>query len=954
MSSIDPFVPGATLLQYRLVERLSPAVWKAEDTRSGKTVAVKVLSRQLPRDAAKRDALIREVRINAALYHTSIINILEIVPAGEALLMVMELVDGRSIASLVRNKPLDRQTFFRVAYQATDALRLLHAKNVVHGSLNADSILLTPAGQVKIGGFNIATFLQKREGQPGAFQLRGTDARAVAYMAPEQITSQPVTPQTDIYSLGLVLYEAAVGKPAYSGESAAEVARKVVGEQPPNPKIINANIDNAVLAVTGRCLFKDPYRRYKEAKLLADDINKADNEAATFAADLARAMVAPSGAPSGAKSRNTILLLADIVDFDKLQADDSAAATKAAARMQQIVGEAVYLFDGEVVDPFGPRVVAELPSVESALEAARKAEFDFSPDQQEGEYIPVRMILHAGDVITKEGQVIGEAVEKGFEVLGTIPAQKLLLTEEFAKRARATVRLRDAGARAGTKLYEIVPPEPHETTATEINTEELEKEAREEAAAMAAAATALAKKRKRTRLAIAAVALIVIVAGTGALLWQRGRKPAPVVKVVTELPPATTATPRRVYLEPLGVEGTDPTIAQRATGIRLATIEVLRAFPELRIADAAGNGVTSFAAKLRAGAAGAELIADTKPPSPAPDAASAIESLVRFVRSEVKLNAPAAMNAAALNAFADAVVAFGAKDNPKTESSLKASIAADPKFLPAQLLAMRYFDLQGRDADALEAAKQVEGLDPVNADAARKIGRASLRAGDLGTALGSFGTVLKTVPTDTEALNVIGRYATAVPDAGKLAVVITRVSPMYAAVHEPDVLLANGRIDAAVSKLYDIERRTPGNPALCLKIGRIAVLRHSTEIAAIELKKLQDSDPAYGAHLLRAYIAAANNSRAEAAAELKSAEAASVPGDDFRTSAAEIAAVGGDARGALESLEKAAARKEPTAAYVLNNPLFRFLASEPRYQKVRDAFTAEQNEVRTALSNLAL
>jgi len=64
--------------------------------------------------------------------------------------------------------------------------------------------------------------------------------------------------------------------------------------------------------------------------------------------------------------------------------------------------------------------------------------------------------------------------------------------------------------------------------------------------------------------------------------------------------------------------------------------------------------------------------------------------------------------------------------------------------------------------------------------------------------------------------------------------------------------------------------------------------------------------------------------------------------------------VGGDARGALESLEKAAARKEPTAAYVLNNPLFRFLASEPRYQKVRDAFTAEQYEVRTALSNLAL
>src|ERR1051325_7067230 len=129
MSSNDPFVPGATLLQYRLIDRLSSAVWRAEDTRSGKTVAVKILSRQLPRDTAKRDALLRAVRGNAALYHTSIIHIIEIAPAGD-----------ETRESPAPNKPLDRTTFSRVAYQCPDAPRRLHAKNVVDGSLNADSI----------------------------------------------------------------------------------------------------------------------------------------------------------------------------------------------------------------------------------------------------------------------------------------------------------------------------------------------------------------------------------------------------------------------------------------------------------------------------------------------------------------------------------------------------------------------------------------------------------------------------------------------------------------------------------------------------------------------------------------------------------------------------------------------------------------------------------------------
>jgi len=617
--------------------------------------------------------------------------------------------------------------------------------------------------------------------------------------------------------------------------------------------------------------------------------------------------------------------------------------------MQQLVGEAAYLFDGEIVDPFGPRVIAELPSIESALEAGRKAEFDFSPDQQEGEHIPVRMLLHAGDVTTKDGQVVGDAIDKGFAVLQALPPLKLLITEELAKKARgSSVRLRDAGARAGTKLYEILPPEPQEIAATEIHTAELEEQARAETAALEAAA--VARKRTRTRIAIAAAAIFVLALAAGGLLWMKSRKPVQTVVAVAPLPPATTATPRRIFIEPLATEGNDPLVSERARAARLASMEVLRSFRELRVADSAGTGVTSFTAKLGP----TQIVAAKQPPAPATDAATAVEALVRAVTSEVKMTAPAPMNAAAVNAFADAVVAFGAKDNAKTETSIRAAVAADPKFLPAQLLAMRFFDVQGRDAEAVAAAKEVAALDPQNPDAARKIGRAALSAGDVGGALGSFSTVLKSIPTDVEALNVIGRYAVAVPEPAKFAAVLSRVSPMYATVHEPDLLLANGRIDEAVSKLYAIERANAQNPALCLKIGRIAVLRHSSEIAGIELNKLQGADPAYGAHVLKAYIAASNNARGEAAAELKTAQAASVAGDDFFTCSAEVAAIAGDARGTIDALEKAAARKEPTAAYILNNPLFRFLSSDARYQKVRDVLAAEQSEVRTALSNIAL
>src|SRR5205823_3437953 len=136
----------------------------------------------------------------------------------------------------------------------------------------------------------------------------------------------------------------------------------IVDEQPASPKSINPNVDGAVLGVMGRCLFKDPFKRQKDARAVVEDINKVDPDASKFAADLAKVIISGVAAAKTTDVRNSLLLVADVANFDEMNASDPASAQRASSRMQQVLGEAVYLFDGQIVDPFGSVLVAELPS----------------------------------------------------------------------------------------------------------------------------------------------------------------------------------------------------------------------------------------------------------------------------------------------------------------------------------------------------------------------------------------------------------------------------------------------------------------------------------------------------------------------------------------------------------------------------------------------------------------
>lgn len=942
--SLGPFVIG---------ERVGSSTWLGEDTRNGKQIAIKLLTRQLPKETARRESLIRDVRVSAALYHAFLVPIVEIAQVGDNLVMVMERIEAQPLAKHVKGTPLDRAEVLRLTNQLAEVVKYLHMKGIQHGNISGDSVMIQPNGQVRLGGLNSGNLL-RRDTSSSTYQQKGNDARAVAYMAPEQIAQQTADERTDVFSIGVIMYEMATGRLPYTPAAAADVARAVVEGAPASPKAINPNIDNGVMNILGGCLFKDPFRRHKDARAVLDLIAKIEPAAVTFTEQLSKKTVAgPSGS---SEKKRSVLFLAELANFDLLELDE---AQRAGARMQQILGEAVFLFNGRVIDPFGPRMVAELPDIESAFEAGRKGEFDFSPGQDAGD-LSVHMLLHAGEYEVREGMASGPSIDKAFEAMNDLPANTLFVSEELVKEGRGNVRLRDYGARAGLKLYQIVPAEPQQAQIepTALDTGEQERIAAEEEAQEKALAAA---QRKRTMIssAIAAMVVIAILAAIAAMWMRRPAKPAaaPVAAAPSGPAPATAANPRTILLSDFTVETPgDPLLAERANAIRLGAIEVLRSFPELRVTEHAAPDVTAFSARVRSDATGVAVVPTSGEKAGAPvvatDVASGIEAVVRWVASEVKMQPRTVAKAEALNPFADALLARSLNDVTRADNSLRAALAADPNFLPGQLLAMHFFASQGKKDEALAAARQVAALDPTNLDATRTVARASLIGGDLKQAFAMYDLVLRREPKDAEALNLIARYAASIDDTARFQSTLARMRGIPSSsvnVHEPDLIANAGRLDAAVQRYYTVEETAGNNAALALKIGKLAVLRHSLEMADFQLNKLEQADPLYGAPMLRAYIAAEKKDRGAAEAELKKALAASTPGDDSYTSAAEIYAILADTPAVIASLEKAVARKEPTAAYIIANPLFRYLDSEPAFQKLRQMLGIQKEEVREAL-----
>ncbi len=305
------FLPGRLLAgRYRIIALLGKGgmgeVYRADDLTLGQPVALKFLSEDATRDEALLERFRNEVRLSRRVSHPNVCRVYDVGEVDGHTFFTMEYVDGEDLASLLRRigrLPADKA--LEIARQLCAGLAAAHAKGVLHRDLKPANIMLDGRGQVVVTDFGLAGLVD---------QIPGSDVRSgtPAYMAPEQLEGKEVNVKTDIYSLGLVLYEIFTGKRAFSVESLPELVRVRSESAPSKPSTLVKDLDPAVERVILRCLEPDPANRMSSVLTVAGALPGGDPLAAALAAGETPSpqMVAAAGETTGLAPRTAILCLA--------------------------------------------------------------------------------------------------------------------------------------------------------------------------------------------------------------------------------------------------------------------------------------------------------------------------------------------------------------------------------------------------------------------------------------------------------------------------------------------------------------------------------------------------------------------------------------------------------------------------------------------------------------------
>src|SRR5882757_2659808 len=308
------FLPGRLLAgRYRIIALLGKGgmgeVYRADDLTLGQPVALKFLPEVAERDEALLERFRNEVRIARRVSHPNVCRVYDVGEVEGHSFFTMEYIDGEDLASLLRRigrLPQDKAT--DIARQLCAGLAAAHAKGVLHRDLKPANIMLDGRGQVVMTDFGLAGLTD---------QIHGADVRSgtPAYMAPEQLAGKEVTAQSDIYALGLVLYEVFTGKRAFTAETLAELVRTGTQSAPSRPSSVVKDLDPAVERVILRCLEPEARNRPASALGVAAALPGGDPLAAALAAGETPSpqMVAAAGASGGLSRRVAISCLAAVL-----------------------------------------------------------------------------------------------------------------------------------------------------------------------------------------------------------------------------------------------------------------------------------------------------------------------------------------------------------------------------------------------------------------------------------------------------------------------------------------------------------------------------------------------------------------------------------------------------------------------------------------------------------------